>query len=173
MYPFFEYNICSENGSGGDHLRTLLVHYSDDELISELCAKSSSDHTDVLELHELSGQTPFGRRLSALRGGYTRLRNYEDVHLDAYDTVVLATNEWFGGVYPAMNTFIRENDLRFKDVVCLVFGEGRGAKKAGDALRNRVSLSGGTPRCVVTVPVKGLKQDEEDLLFYLRHRIRV
>ncbi len=153
-------------------MKTLLVHYSDDDTIKKLCKKSAARDIDTLELHEISGSSQIKRRFDALRGAYTRVGSY-DVDVNSYDTVILASDECFGGIYPAMNTFIHNNDLRFKDVICLVFGEGRLAKRAGDALRMQVSLSGGTPRCVVTIPVRNFKQYDEDVLYYVRHKLYV
>ena len=72
-----------------------------------------------------------------------------------------------------MKVFIRQNDLRFKNIICLVFGEGRSTKKAGDALRTEVSLSGGTVNCVISVSARALKREAEDVLFYVRHRLHV
>ena len=72
-----------------------------------------------------------------------------------------------------MKVFIRQNDLRFKNIVCLVFGEGRSQKKATDALRTEISLAGGTASCVISVSTRAFKREAEDLLFYVRHRLHV
>ena len=93
--------------------------------------------------------------------------------LNDYETVILATDESFGNIAPAMKVFIRQNDLRFKNIICLVFGEGRSQEKASDALRTEVSLSGGTANCVISVSQRALKREAEDLLFYVRHCIHV
>ena len=87
--------------------------------------------------------------------------------------MILATDETFGNIAPAMKVFIRQNELRFKNVICLVFGEGRSTKKAADALRTEVSLSGGTASCVISVSTRALKKEAEDLLFYVRHKLYV
>jgi hypothetical protein len=40
-------------------------------------------------------------------------------------------------------------------------------------LRNRISLSGGTVRNIISISVKELKREEEDVLFSVRHRMAV
>jgi len=153
-------------------LKTLLVHFSNDNEVKELCSRSESHDIDVLELRDLSRKSFFTSHLGTKRTSSIRLKGY-DVDLNDYDTVILATDESFGNIAPAMKVFIRQNELRFKNVICLVFGEGRSIKKAGDALRTEVSLSGGTVNCVISVSARALKREAEDVLFYIRHRLHV
>lgn len=155
-------------------MKKLLVHCSYDEDVSYLCRCSGGDECDVdaLELYALSGSSRMGSRLGALRGKVPDIK-FRGYDLSGYDTVVLACDEWMGGVIPAMGTFIRQNELRGKNVVCIVFGNGAFAKKAADSLKVMVSLSGGTVRNSITVSKKGFKNCEEDLLFYVRHRLAV
>lgn len=174
-----QYNVFGEKlkkGSlllhGGVSLKTLLVHFSNDNEVKELCSKSASNDIDVLELRDLSRKTFFKNRLCSAKHSSIKLRSY-DVDLNDYETIILATDESFGNIAPAMKVFISENELRFKNVICLVFGEGRSVKKASDALRTAVSLSGGTAGCVISVSTRAFKKEAEDLLFYVRHRIRV
>jgi hypothetical protein len=158
--------------AGGVSLKTLLVHFSNDNEVKYLCSRSESQDIDVLELRDLSKKSFFKMYFGTNNTSSIRLRGY-DVDLDDYDTVILATDENFGKIAPPMKVFIRQNNLRFKNIVCLVFGEGRLQKKAGDALRTEVSLSGGTAGCVISVSTRAFKREAEDLLFYVRHRLHV
>lgn len=153
-------------------MKTLLVHFSNDDEVKELCSRSESHDIDLLELRDLSRKSFFSSRLGTKKTSSIRLKGY-DVDLNDYDTVILATDESFGNIAPAMKVFIRQNDLRFKNIVCLVFGEGRSQKKAGDALRAEVSLAGGTAGCVISVSTRAFKREAEDLLFYVRHRLYI
>lgn len=158
--------------AGGVSLKTLLVHFSNDSEVKELCSRSASQDIDVLELRDLSRKSFIQNRFGTKKTSSIRLKGY-DVDLNDYETVILATDESFGNIAPAMKVFIRQNDLRFKNIICLVFGEGRSQKKATDALRTEVSLSGGTANCVISVSQRALKREAEDLLFYVRHCIHV
>ncbi len=153
-------------------MKTLLVHFSYDNEVKELCSRSESKDIDVLELRDLSRKTFFGNLLGTKKPSAIRLKGY-DIDLNEYDNVIVATDETFGNIAPAMKVFIRQNDLRYKNIICLVFGEGRSTKRAADALRTEISLSGGTANCVVSVSTRAFKKEAEDLLFYVRHRIHV
>ncbi len=153
-------------------MKTLLVHFSNDEEVKDLCSRSKSSEIDVLELRDLSRKTFLKTHFGSYKYGSIRLKSY-DANLNDYDVIILATDETFGNIAPAMKTFIGENDLRFKDVICLVFGEGRTTRKAGDALRTAVSLSGGTASLVVSVSKRAFKKKDEDLLFYMRHKLYI
>ncbi len=165
-----QYDVACE--FGGVSLKTLLVHFSYDNEVKELCSRSESQDIDVLELRDLSRKSIFYSRFTAKKTSDIRLRCY-DIDFNDYDNVILATDETFGNIAPAMKVFIRQNELRFKNVICLVFGEGRSTKKAADALRTEVSLSGGTASCVISVSTRAFKREAEDLLFYVRHKLYV
>lgn len=165
-----QYNVAY--GFGGVSLKTLLVHFSYDNEVKDLCSRSESQDIDVLELRDLSRKSFLKNRFGTKKTSTIRLRGY-DVDLNEYDNVILATDETFGNIAPAMKVFIRQNELRFKNVICLVFGEGRSTKRAADALRTEVSLSGGTASCVISVSTRAFKREAEDLLFYVRHRLHV
>jgi hypothetical protein len=78
-----------------------------------------------------------------------------------------------GEIPPEISAFITKNNLRYKTIDCIVFGDGRSAERAKDSLRVRVSLSGGTVRNVVSISRRELKYEEEDVLFSVRHRLAV
>ena len=154
-------------------MKNLLVYCSYDDEIGSLCRKSGRDDgaTDVIELRELSASTRVGCKINSLKGKGRSLKRF--IELDEYETVIIACQEWMGAVPVAVSSFIENSDLRNKKVVCIVFGNGAFAKKASDYLRVKVSLSGGTVRNAITVPGKSLKTCDEDVLFYVRHKLAV
>ena len=99
-------------------MKTLLVHFSNDGEVKELCSRSASQDIDVLELRDLSRKSFIQNRFGTKKTSSIRLKGY-DVDLNDYETVVLATDESFGNIAPAMKVFIRQNDLRFKNIICL------------------------------------------------------
>lgn len=155
----------------GAFLKTLFVYYSDDDTLKELCSKSASPDTDVCELHDISGGSRTKKLLNSMRGEFTRISG--GAAADGYDTLIFAFDGRLGVLPAAFNTFLRDNDMRFKKITTLVFGEGRAAKRAGDSLRTRVSLSGGTVDSVVHIPVKQFKNYDEDALRFVRHKLAV
>ena len=157
---------------GGVLLKTLFIYYTNDDTVGELCRKSASVKTDVCELRDLSGGSFAGRILNAVRGVCTDISG---VAADAgdYESIVFAFDGRFGVTPSALNTFIRDNDLRYKKIYSLIFGEGRAAKHASDSFKSRVSLSGGTVSSTVHVPVRQFKDDEEDALYFVRHSLTV
>ena len=126
-----QYNVACE--FGGVSLKTLLVHFSYDNEVKDLCSRSESQDIDVLELRDLSRKSIFYSRFTAKKPSDIRLRCY-DIDFNDYDNVILATDETFGNIAPAMKVFIRQNELRFKNVICLVFGEGRRRYAVCDAV---------------------------------------
>lgn len=157
---------------GGALLKTLFVYYTNDDTVGELCRKSASVKTDVCELRDLSCGSFAGRILNAVRGVCTDISG---VAADAgdYESIVFAFDGRFGVTPSALNTFLRDNDLRYKKIYSLIFGDGKAAKHASDSFKSRVSLSGGTVSSTVHVPVRQFKDDEEDALYFVRHSLTV
>lgn len=153
-------------------MKTLFVYYTDDELLGELCRKSASFKTDVCELHDISGGSGIGRIFGAVRGSYADISGAA-VSAEDYDALIFAFDGRLGATPPAVNTYIRDNDLRYKRIYSLVFGEGRAARRASDSFKSRVALSGGTVSSTVHVPVRQFKYDEEDALYFVRHSMTV
>ena len=154
-------------------MKTLLVHCSGDEAVTSLCAKSASSNIDVLELRELSNASPMMKRIKNFCGRPAGVPRSYDLPVEVYDKIIIACDGCLSGVYPVVGKFIEKHTLRSKDVSCIVFGEGRIAQKASDALRVLVALSGGTVSRLVSVPVRTFKRDEEDVLTFVRHEMAV
>ncbi len=155
-------------------MKKLLVHCSYDDDIGYLCRRSGRNDidTDVLELREFSASSKIGCKINSLKNKRAKL-GLRNISLDEYDMVIFACEEWMGVAPPVLNSFIENSDLRFKNVVCIVFGNGSFAKKAADGLRVKVALSGGTVKNAITVSAKALKTCDEDVLFYVRHKLAV
>ena len=78
--------------TGGVSLKTLLVHFSNDNEVKELCSRSASQDIDVLELRDLSRKSFFQNHFGTKKTSSIRLKGY-DVDLNDYETVILATDE--------------------------------------------------------------------------------
>lgn len=156
-------------------MKTLFVYCSDDELVNSLCNESALKICDAKSLC-LSGEkvrSSFSRYF-----GINRVRRFSSVgsygvDVSAFDKVIIACDEYMGEIPPEISAFITKNDLRYKTIDCIVFAEGRNARKAKDSLKVRVSLSGGTVRNCVSLSVKEAKKEAEDILFSVRHRMAV
>ncbi len=156
-------------------MKTLFVYCSEDEFINSLCNESALKKKDTksLSLCGIKEKSTFSRYF-----GINRVRRFSyvgdyGIDLNEFEKVILACDEYLGEIPPELSAFISRNDLRYKDIDCIVFGNGRNAKKATDTIKNRVSLSGGTVRNSVSVSVRELKNQAEDILFSVRHRLAV
>lgn len=156
-------------------MKTLFVYCSGDDAVSSLCRESVEKNRDTesLELAPELKRSAFSRYF-----GINRVRKYSSltdygVDIDDYDKIIFACDEYMGEIPPEMCAFITKNDLRYKTIDCIVFGDGKNVQKAKNMLRVRVSLSGGTVRNIVSISMRELKREEEDVLFSIRHRMAV
>ncbi len=156
-------------------MKTLFVYCTEDELINSLCNESAlkKNETKSLSLCGVKEKSTFSRYF-----GVNRVRRFSctgdyGIDLNDFDKVIFACDEYLGEIPPELSAFISKNDLRYKDIDCIVFGNGRNAKRATDAIKIRVSLSGGTVRNSINVSVRELKNQAEDILFSVRHRLAV
>ena len=154
-------------------MSTLFVYSSNDEAINSLCRESAfkKSKTQTLQLTPYSHKSALSRFLGINRH-HSRFSVY-DVDFELFDRIIIACDELAGFISPEVEEFISTNNFRYKNVDCIVFGEGRFVKKAQDSLKVKLSLSGGTVRNCVTVSAKEIKREEEDLLFSVRHRLAV
>ncbi len=155
-------------------MRTLFVYCSSDDTINSLCRESGfkKDKTKSLQLSSFSEKSPIRRLIDFKREKSIHSGDY-GIDINEFDRFILACDEIAGEISPEITRFIKNTDFRYKTVDCIVFGNGRGAKKASDSIKVKVSLSGGTVRSCVNVSPAQLKRDNEDILFSVRHRIAV
>lgn len=155
-------------------MKTLFVYSSDDDAINSLCRESAFKKRDAkaLQLTTFSEKSFLSRYLGAVRGKGNPSKDY-GVDFNEFDRIIIACDEFAGEISPEIADFIKGNDFRYKNVDCIVFGDGRSAKRAKDALKIKISLSGGTVRNCVNISSRELKKEEEDLLFSVRHRLVV
>ncbi len=156
-------------------MNTLFVYCSDDDTVNSLCNESAlkKRETKALRLSNSHNRSTFSRYFGINRPRrYSSLDKY-DVDMDSFDKIIFACDGFMGEIPPEISAFITKNNLRYKTIDCIVFGDGKSAERAKDSLRVRISLSGGTVRNVVSVSRKELKHEEEDVLFSVRHRLAV
>ncbi len=156
-------------------MKTLFVYCSDDDTINALCNESALRKRDTKALSLCCGSSKFhfSRYLGATRNRKNFCYSGYDVDITEYDRIIFACDEVLGEIPSEISAFIEKNDLRYKNIDCIVFGDGRGVNRALDSLRVRISLSGGTARSVVGVSAREIKREDEDILFSVRHRLVV
>lgn len=147
-------------------MNTLLIYYSEDEQIRELCEKARADGTATYEIREYFDRSPayvatVGSYL-ALTGKNTAIEK-EKPDLCAYDTVIIASPVWALNPAPAVNSFLRSTNLKGKEVIGLLFNGGLSAAVANDILRKRISLAGGVCKGVVNIPKKELLRNNSSV----------
>lgn len=156
-------------------METLFVYCSSDDIINALCKESARKKrsTRALELTGDFDKSPLSRYFGVNRAKRSGGAFCPDVDVSQYDKIIIACDEYMGEVPPELCAFITGNNLRYKVIDCIIFGDGRLSKKATDSLKVRVSLSGGTVRNAINVSAKEIKRDSEDVLFSVRHRMAV
>lgn len=156
-------------------MKTLFVYSADDDTVNSLCRESAFKKKDTksLQLSSFSDKSFFSRYLGAVLGTRKMLPKDYGVDFNEFDRIIIACDEFAGEISPEISDFIKVNDFRYKNVDCIVFGEGRSVKRAKDALKVKISLSGGTVRNCVSVSAARIKKEEEDLLFSVRHRLTI
>ena len=155
-------------------MKTLFVFCSDDDTINALCNESALRNRSTKSLSLGRGtKNHFSRYLDFARNRKAFCYSGYDVDITEYDKIIFACDEVLGEIPSEISAFIEKNDLRYKNIDCIVFGDGRGLTRALDSLRVHISLSGGTARSVVGVSAKEIKREDEDILFSVRHRLVV
>ena len=155
-------------------MKTRFVYCSDDAAINSLCRESAFKKRDAksLQLTSFSRKSLLSRCLGATKSDVPSHKD-STVDINDFERVIIACDEFAGIISPEVVDFIKGNNFRYKNVDCIVFGEGRSAKKAKDSLKVCISLSGGTVRNCVSVSAREIKRQDEDLLFSVRHRLAV
>lgn len=151
-------------------MKTLLLYYSNNEAIRELCEESSREN--MIDVAEIKSRYYRSRIWCATVGAYKAMSGAGDkiedlqINMDEYDTIILASPVWKHNPAPAVNEFLHRNNLSGREVSCLIIHSGNSAGKAPDVLRKRIKLAGGLCRGVVDIPVKELKERNCDVCSY-------
>jgi hypothetical protein len=153
-------------------MRTLLLYYSNQHSIRSLCEASAKENqVDVLELRDRFEK---GNLWAYTMGIYKAVcgtgSKIEEVNIDfeKYDSIIIATPVWGFNPVPAVNEFLHRVNLSGREVSGLLIHPGRSAGKAGDVLRKRIKLAGGSCCGIVTVPHKELKEKNCDIYSYIK-----
>ncbi len=154
-------------------MKTLFVYCSDDDAINALCNESALRKRDTKALSLACGKNHFSRYFDAARKNRAFCYSGYEVDVAEYDKIIFACDEVLGEIPSEISAFIEKNDLRYKHIDCIVFGDGRGVGRALDSIRVRISLSGGTARSAVGISAREIKRENEDILFSVRHRLVV
>ena len=156
-------------------MKTLFVYCSDDDTINALCNESAlrKRDTKALSLSCSGSKSHISRYLNFNRSRKSYCYSGYDIDIKGFDKIIFACDEILGDIPSEISAFIEKNDLRYKNIDCIVFGDGRGVNRALDSLKVRISLSGGTARSAVGVSAREIKREDEDILFSVRHRLAV
>lgn len=125
-------------------MKALIVFYSrtgSTELIINTAKSETGIPTrQLIDLKSRNGIA--GAGFAALFGLKTELKN-PNYNVADYDTLFLATPVWAGHPTPAMNTFIRNTDLKGKNVYLVAIAGSGEAVKALNSLKVAVEKKGG------------------------------
>jgi len=153
-------------------MRTLLLYYSNHHRIRSLCEASAKEGTvDVMELRDRYER---GRFWAYTLGTYKALcgtgSKIEDINfnIEDYDSIIIATPVWGLNPAPAVNEFLHRVNLGGREVSGLLIHPGKTAGMAGDILRKRIKLAGGSCCGIVSVPHKELKGKNCDVYSYIK-----
>ncbi len=157
-------------------MKTLLLYYSKNQSVRELCEASAKDNQiDVVELRERFDRGKVWHATigayKAVSGAGLKLEEIE-INFDEYDSIILAVPVSGFNPAPAINEFLHRTNFAGHEVSGLLIHAGKSVGAAGDALRKRIRLAGGVCNGVVSVPVKELKQARCDVCALTKLKIQ-
>ena len=111
-------------------------------------AKALADKlsSEIIEIKDLKGRKGFiGYIKAALdaRGMKTTPIEPNTINTADYDTICLGTPVWAGKPTPAINTIIKNTDIRGKDIILFVTLGGNGYEDMLNSMRKEVEEKGG------------------------------
>ncbi len=122
-------------------MRTLIVYYSLEGNTEYAAGRIAAElNADILRIEPVKAYPTSGFRKffhggkSAVMAETPALRPYE-YKPDDYGCVVFGFPVWAGNVTPPIRTFIKENDLRGKQIAAFACESGSGAEKAFGKLK--------------------------------------
>lgn len=142
-------------------MKTLLVYYATKDSTATLCENSARQGAiDVLEIREKYYRSMLNINTlgvcQALNGSACAIEEI-DLDLDEYDKIIIATPIWALNPPPAINSFLYRTNLKDKDVIGMLIYAGIKPAKAGDILRKRIELAGGTCNDIISISTQELK----------------
>lgn len=156
-------------------MKTLLLYFAQNGKAIKLCEDSRTlSGIDVLAINERYYRSSLSKKtigsLQAKKGYGVRI-DIQETELDAYDTIILATELWGGNPPPAVNEFLHRTSLNGKEIIGLLLNKNKPRSTCADTLKRRISLAGGFCRSIVNVPVKQLAKSNEDVFSFASEKL--
>lgn len=103
-------------------------------------------YSDIVEIKDLNKKTGF---LGNLQNNYNALRsNNTEIHpetidLTSYDLIIIGSPSTFGGISPAISTFIDKNSFENKNIIMFTTTNSRQGYDVLKSMKNKLESKGG------------------------------
>lgn len=156
-------------------MKTLVLYFAENKKSIKLCEDSKIPSTvDVFQINEkYYRSTPVKKTVGALQAkkGYGVRIEMDEIELDNYDTIIIATELWGNNPPPAVNEFLHKTSLKEKEIIGLLLNKSKPHTHSADTLKKRIYLAGGFCRSVVNVPVNKLAKTNEDIFSFASEKL--
>ena len=147
------------------NLKSIVLYYSRTGKTA-VAAKAIANKlsSEIVEIKDLKGRKGFmGYMKGALdaRGMNTTQIDPDTVNTANYDVICLGTPTWAGKPAPAINTIIKNSEIRGKDIILLVTLGGNKYENIINAMRREVEENGGNVIKTIAIVKSGGKTDAE------------
>ena len=119
---------------------------------------------DIIEIKDLKGRKGFiGYMKAALDARSMKTTPIEPntVNVTDYDTIYLGSPVWAGKPAPAINTIIKNSEIRGKDVILFVTLGGNNYENVMDSMSKEVQAEGGNVIKTIAVTKSGNKTESD------------
>ncbi|HZJ77661.1 MAG TPA: hypothetical protein VFD52_02510 [Clostridia bacterium] len=158
-------------------MKTLLVYYSNNKKMQEMCeASAKSGDVDVVRLYErynkgLLWDATIGT-CRAIGGIGSKFQDI-DINMAEYDNLIIATPVRLLNPHSVINEFLHRTSLMDVRVSALLIHTGGIIGAAADILRKRIYLAGGCCRGVVSISTRELKEKKCDAVSLAKVKTKV
>ena len=147
------------------NLKSIVLYYSRTGKTA-VAAKAIADKlsSEIVEIKDLKGRKGLmGYMKGALdaRGMNTTQIEPDTVNTTNYDVICLGTPTWAGKPAPAINTVIKNSEIRGKDIILFVTLGGNNYKNIINAMSKEVEENGGNVIKTIAIVKSGGKTDAE------------
>lgn len=147
------------------NLKSIVLYYSRTGKTA-VAAKATADKlsSEIVEIKDLKGRKGLmGYMKGALdaRGMNTTQTDPDTVNTANYDVICLGTPTWAGKPAPAINTIIKNSEIRGKDIILLVTLGGNKYENIINAMSKEVEENGGNVIKTIAIVKSGGKTDAE------------
>ena len=146
-------------------MKSIVLYYSRTGKTA-IAAKAIADKisSEIIEIKDLKGRKGFiGYIKAALdaRGMKTTPIEPNTINIADYDTICLGTPVWAGKPSPAINTIIKNMEIRGKDIILFITLGGNNYKDALKSMSKEVEAEGGNVIKTIAVIKSGNKTEAD------------